>query len=121
MVELIEPIPELKDIEKRALESLTEWGFDVAKFEARAKQSLERTRGDIGEITGTLRQALLRTKLAMIELEKAKEPVADELKKGFERAWNALEESFIRARLRMRTPELEESLRRAEADPDWWS
>ena len=113
--------PQLKDIERRTIEYLAEWGFDAAKFESRAKKSLEAARGDIGEITGALRQALLRTKLVMMELERAREPVAAELKKGFERGWNAMEESFIRARQRMRTPELEESLRRAENDPDWWS
>ena len=118
---MVEIEPELRDIEKRAIEYLREWGFDVDKFEARAKKSLESARGDIGEITGALRQTLLRTKQIIVDLERNRQPVADELKKGFERGWNAMEESFIRARQHMPKPELEESLKRAEEDPDWWS
>ena len=112
---------EVKDIEAHAVEYLSEWGFDVAKFEQRARKSIDGARGDISEVTGALRQALSRTKQALVEIEKAREPVANEIKRGFERGWNVMEESFIRARLRMRSPELEESLRRAEEDPDWWS
>ncbi len=113
--------PELKDIEKRAIEYLREWGFDLDKFEARAKKSIELTRGDVGEITGALRQTLLRAKWVLVDLERNRKPVAVVLKMGFERGGNALEVLFIRARQRMRTPELEESLKNAEADPDWWS
>ncbi len=101
--------PELKDIEKRAIEYLREWGFDLDKFEARAKKSIELTRGDVGEITGALRQTLLRAKLVLVDLERNRKPVAEELKKGFERGWNAMEESCIRARQRMRTPALADS------------
>ncbi len=115
--------PETNDIEKRAADYLREWGFDVTTFEARAKQSIESARGDLSEVTGALRQTLTRTKQVLIDLERNKGPVAAELKNGFERGWNAIEESFIRARQKAREPEkdLQESLKRAEEDPDWWS
>lgn len=115
--------PHLNDIEKRAAEYLREWGFDITTFEARAKKSVEAARGDLSEVTGALRQALTRTKQVLVDLQRNKGPVAAELKSGFERGWNAIEESFIRARQKMREPEkeLEESVKRAEEDPDWWS
>lgn len=114
--------PELADIEKRAAEYLREWGFDGDKFEARAKQSLDSAKGDLSEITGALRQTMARTKQVLIDLEKTREPVVNELRSGFERGWNAIEEAFLRARQRVR----EASLERAGAgktsdDADWWS
>ena len=114
--------PELIDIEKRATEYLKEWGFDAEKFEVRAKQSLQSARGDLSEITGALRQSMTRTKQVLLELEKSRDPVVTELKSGFERGWNAIEEAVLRARQRSREESVEQtSLERAEDDPNWWS
>jgi hypothetical protein len=81
---------------------LREWGFDVKVFEARAKRSLESTRGDLNEITGALRQTLVSAKQVLLDLQKTRGPVAAELKTGFERAWDEIEDAFRRARQKMR-------------------
>src|SRR5258708_31979456 len=81
---------------------LREWGFDFTAFQARAKQSMDAARGDMSEITSTLREALANTKQVLIDLERTKRPVATELKTGFERAWDEIENAFSRARQRMR-------------------
>ncbi len=83
-------------------EFLREWGFDLEAFEARAKQSLSSTRGDLGEVTGALRKVMASTKQTLIDLHKARQPVATELKSGFERAWDEIEQAFASARRRMR-------------------
>lgn len=83
-------------------EKLREWGFDVAAFEAKAKTSIENARGDLSEITGILRQSMSRTKQALLDLQKSREPVATELKSGFERAWDEIEKAFARARQKVR-------------------
>lgn len=81
---------------------LREWGFDMPTFEARAKKSMEAARGDLSEITGALRQTMNNTREVLVDLQKNRGPVATELKLGFEQAWNAIEDSFARARQRMR-------------------
>lgn len=58
-------------------ELLAEWGFDVEKFEHKSKQLLS-------------------------DLDKARGPIAADLKKGFERACNEIEQAFSRARQRVR-------------------
>src|SRR5258707_6502268 len=85
-----------------AADVLHEWGFDFTAFQAKAKQSMDAARGDMSEITGTLRQALASTKQVLVDLERTKRPVATELKTGFERAWDEIENAFSRARQRMR-------------------
>lgn len=98
-----EPQPEPPHCEHpKPSDVLREWGFDVSKFQTRAKQSLEGARGDLGEITGTLREALSNTKQVLVDLQKSRRPVAAELKTGFERAWDEIENAFNRARQRMR-------------------
>jgi hypothetical protein len=91
------------------LDALREWGFDPKTFEARAKKSLQSARGDLSEITEAVRQTLANTKRVLIELEKQKAPVAAELKKGFEEAWDAIERGFGRARQKVRETKDEES------------
>ncbi len=86
----------------KAADVLHEWGFDFTAFQAKAKQSMDAARGDMSEITGTLRQALASTKQVLVDLERTKRPVATELKTGFERAWDEIENAFARARQRMR-------------------
>ncbi len=83
-------------------DSLREWGFDFSRFEAKAKKSMENACGDLSEVTGVLRQTLIKTKQTLVDLQKSREPVAAELKNGFERAWEVIEEGFARARQRMR-------------------
>ena len=78
----------------RAADVLREWGFDLTAFQVRAKQSMDAARGDMSEITGTLRQALASTKQVLVDLERTKRPVASELKTGFERAWDEIENAF---------------------------
>src|SRR5258708_33528002 len=97
------PEPETPHDERpKAADVLREWGFDFTTFQHRAKQSMEATRGDLSEITGTLRQALANTKQVLVDLERTQRPVAVELKTGFERAWDEIENAFSRARQRMR-------------------
>jgi hypothetical protein len=79
-------------------DSLRDWGFDMDAFQKRAKASIETARGDLSEITGVLRQTLQQTKQTLLELQKQREPVAVELKNGFEKAWNDIEDAFTRAR-----------------------
>lgn len=84
-------------------DSLKDWGFDVAQFEARAKQSVESAKGDLTEITGTLRETLHRAKEVVVDLQKSGVgPVAAELKNGFERAWSEIEAAFASARQKAR-------------------
>jgi hypothetical protein len=94
--------PESPDQKSKARELLREWGFDTATFESRAKQSMESTRGDLGEVTGALRSALTTTKQTLLDLHQARQPVAAELKVGFERAWDEIEKAFASARRKMR-------------------
>ena len=88
---------------------LREWGFDVKTFEARAKRSLDSARGDLTEVSGALRQTLTTTKQVLLNLQKQRAPVAVELKKGFEDAWEAIEKAFTRAREKVREKERPES------------
>src|SRR6266849_4210026 len=83
-------------------DALREWGFDVKTFEARAKRSLDSARGDLTEINGALRQTMTHTKEILVNLQKQRRPVAAELKKGFEDAWEAIEKAFARAREKVR-------------------
>lgn len=83
-------------------DSLRDWGFDPAVFEARAKQSIENAKGDLSEITGVLRDTMYRTKQTLLNVQKSGEPVAAELRAGFERAWDEIEQAFARARQRVR-------------------
>jgi hypothetical protein len=86
-------------------DALRDWGFDLKTFEARAKKSLDNARGDLSEINGVLRQTLTEAKQVLMDLQRQKRPVAAELKKGFEEAWDAIEKAFVRAREKVRTPE----------------
>jgi len=97
-------------------DSLRDWGFDPAVFETRAKQSIENAKGDLSEITGILRDTLNKTKQTLLNLQKSGEPVADELRNGFERAWEEIEQAFARARRRVRETRNESP---AEAGDDW--
>ncbi len=71
-------------------------------FEAKAKKSLEAARGDLSEMTGVLRQMIGKTREIVLDLQKNRQPVAAELRKGFEKAWDELEQAFARARQRVR-------------------
>jgi hypothetical protein len=93
----------------RVADALSEWGFDVKTFEARAKKSLDSARGDLSEINGALRQTMTKTKQVLVDLQKQKGPVAAELKKGFEEAWEAIEKGFARARQKVREQESSET------------
>ncbi|HUJ13040.1 MAG TPA: hypothetical protein VL284_04540 [Thermoanaerobaculia bacterium] len=97
--------------------SLKEWGFDIGKFEAKAKTSIENARGDLSEITGVLRESLAKMKQALVDLQTTREPVADELRNGFERAWEEIEQAFARARRRVR--ESREAGAARKAGDDW--
>ncbi|HSP16585.1 MAG TPA: hypothetical protein VLV78_17705 [Thermoanaerobaculia bacterium] len=83
-------------------DSLRDWGFDVETFRKKAEASVDNARGDLSEITGILRQTLSQTKQTLLDLQKSREPVAAELKSGFEKAWNDIEEAFAKARQAMR-------------------
>jgi len=83
-------------------DTLREWGFDVKTFEERARKSLESARGDLTEINGAVRQTLAQTREVLMNLQKQRKPVAAELKKGFEDAWDAIEKAFERARAKVR-------------------
>jgi len=97
-------------------ESLRDWGFDPAVFETRAKQSIENAKGDLSEITGVLREALYRTRQTLLNVQKSGEPVAAELRQGFERAWEEIEQAFARARQRVRDSR---SASARDAGDDW--
>ncbi len=90
-------------------DALREWGFDVKTFETRAKRSLDSARGDLTEVSGALRQTLTTTKQVLLNLQKQRAPVAAELKKGFEDAWEAIEKAFTRAREKVREQKRPES------------
>ena len=89
---------------KSVSDSLRDWGIDVGRFEERAKESLETARGDLSEITGTLRQTLVHAKDIVVGLQKNGAPVATELKGGFERAWQEIENAFRTAREKAKEP-----------------
>jgi hypothetical protein len=93
-------------------ETLRDWGFDPDTFQAKAKQSIESTKGDLSEITGVLREVIGKTKQTLLDLQTNREPVLDELRNGFERAWDEIEAAFARARKRVRESQ------KAPAD-DW--
>jgi hypothetical protein len=98
---MTDPSPEKNPV----TDALRDWGFDLKTFEVRAKKSLDNARGDLSEINGVLRQALTNTKQVLMDLQRQKRPVAAELKKGFEEAWDAIEKAFARARQKIKTPE----------------
>lgn len=87
---------------KPVSDSLRDWGIDVDRFNERAKASMEAARGDLSEITGTLRQTLLEAKDVVMGLQTAGSPAATELKQGFERAWQEIEQAFRSARQKAR-------------------
>ncbi len=93
---------EANEAESKTRELLREWGFDPVVFEARAKRSLEGARGDLGEVTAALRTAMTSTRQTLLDLHRARRPVAAELKEGFERAWEEIEKAFGAARRKMR-------------------
>lgn len=86
----------------RRAERLREWGFDVEAFEAKARQSLEEARGDLTDVTDAIRSALAATRQTLLEIQRARAPIAAELRTGFERAWEDLEKAFEAARQRMK-------------------
>lgn len=108
--------PEIKE-EPPMAHSLQEWGFDLATFEAKAKSSIANARGDLSEITGVLRQTMASTKQTLLDLQKSRGPVAAELKSGFERAWNEIEQGFARARQKMR--DTRKAPAESEVGDDW--
>lgn len=77
---------------------LNEWGIDVDKFKERAKESLGNAKDDLSEIAGTLRQTLVHAKDVVTGLHTGGGPAATELKAGFERAWQEIENAFKAAR-----------------------
>jgi hypothetical protein len=95
------PTPEKTSV----ADALREWGFDVKTFEARAKKSLDSARGDLTEINGAVRQTMTQTREVLVNLQKQRKPVAAELKKGFEDAWESIEKAFARAREKVREQE----------------
>lgn len=88
--------------EMERLSYLREWGFDLAAFEARAKKSIESAHGDFSELTGVLRQSMAKMKQTVLDLQRNRKPVAEELRRGFENAWDEIEKAFTRARQRVR-------------------
>ena len=84
---------------------LEDWGIDVEKFKVRAKESLENARGDLSEITGTLRATLVQAKDILVGMQKSGSPAAAELKSGFERAWQEIENAFRSAREKAKSAE----------------
>src|SRR5579884_1295629 len=99
-----------------AMMPIKDWGFDIEKFEAKAKESIANARGDLSEITGVLRESLAKTKQTLLDLQKSREPVATELRGGFERAWNEIEQAFARARKSVRESRETEATRKAGDD-----
>lgn len=96
------PDNEFNEQQSKLREFLREWGFELTTFEERAKRSVENARGDLSEVTGALRQTMSSTKQTLVDLQKARQPVASELKTGFERAWDEIENAFGNARRKMR-------------------
>jgi septal ring factor EnvC (AmiA/AmiB activator) len=92
----------MADEKKSASDSLNDWGIDVDKFKERAKESLGTAKDDLSEIAGTLRQTLVHAKDVVTGLQTGGAPAASELKAGFERAWNEIENAFKAARDRAR-------------------
>ncbi|HEX7828571.1 MAG TPA: hypothetical protein VF787_02895 [Thermoanaerobaculia bacterium] len=89
-------------------ESLNDWGIDVDKFKERAKESFAGAKDDLSEIAGTLRQTLVQAKEVVIGLQKGgSSAAASELKGGFERAWQEIENAFKAARDRAREAKAE--------------
>lgn len=86
----------MSDEEKK--DSLNDWGIDVDKFKERAKESLAGAKDDLSEVAGTLRQTLVQAKDVLVDLQKGGSPAAAELKSGFERAWQEIENAFKAAR-----------------------
>ncbi|MGZ4810692.1 MAG: sll1863 family stress response protein [Thermoanaerobaculia bacterium] len=105
------------DAEQKLTESMRSWGFDFDTFRSKAKASIEEARGDLSEVTGVLRQTMARTRSILLDLQKSREPVSAELKNGFERAWNEIEQAFARARQLTR----ESKQVPAEKKDDWQS
>ncbi|MGZ7042400.1 MAG: sll1863 family stress response protein, partial [Thermoanaerobaculia bacterium] len=105
------------DAEQKLTESMRTWGFDFDTFRSKAKASIEEARGDLSEVTGVLRQTMARTRSILLDLQKSREPVSAELKNGFERAWNEIEQAFARARQLTR----ESKQVPAEKKDDWQS
>ncbi|SRR6266542_3698919 len=97
--------------------ALREWGFDLARFEMKAKRSVENARGDLSEITGVLRESLRKTKQIVLDLQGSRHPVAAELKYGFERAWDEIEQAFARARQKVR--EAHQTAATGDPGDDW--
>ena len=87
--------------------SLNDWGIDLDKFKERAKESLSTAKGDLTEITGTLRQTLVQAKDVVMGIQTGGAPAAAELKAGFERAWQEIENAFKAARDRAREAKAE--------------
>jgi hypothetical protein len=107
---------EPKDEEPK--KKLEDWGIDVDRFRERAKESLESARGDLTEITGTLRHTLVHAKDILIGLQKNGSPAAAELKGGFERAWQEIENAFRAAREKAKgTPAAAEEEETTPPDP----
>ena len=90
------------DLTEEISASLRAWGVDLDKFREKAKASADATRGDLSEVTGILRQTMANTKSILLDLQKSREPVSAELKIGFEKAWDEIEQAFARARQALR-------------------
>lgn len=102
MDELEKRPPDSAEQKSKTREFLLEWGFNIQTFESRARRSMENARGDLSEVTGALRQTLATTRQTLVDLHEARQPVAGELKSGFERAWDEIEKAFTNARRKMR-------------------
>lgn len=90
--------------DKGIADELRQWGFDIEAFRARAKQSMEGARGDATEVASALRATAAKTRQVLLDLQKSGGPAATELKSGFEQAWEAIEQAFIRASRKVREP-----------------
>jgi hypothetical protein len=88
--------------DKKIADELRQWGFDVETFRTRARKSMEGARGDASEVGDALRAAAARTRQVLADLQKTGGPAAAELKNGFEQAWEAIEQAFIRASRKVR-------------------
>ena len=106
-----------QDKSSKSRDALREWGFDLAAFETRAKESMQQAKGDMSEVTGALRSAMASTRQALVDLHKARQPVATELKEGFERAWDEIERAFAGARKRMHEARESEAAAAREEKP----
>jgi hypothetical protein len=88
--------------DNKIADELRQWGFDVETFRTRAKKSMEGARGDASEVGDALRAAAAKTRQVLADLQKSGGPAAAELKGGFEQAWEAIEQAFIRASRKVR-------------------